>query len=263
MVPKTEAFDTSAPAIIRIGSPVQHSPPSILDELPAFQPAVPLRRRQTATAVTKPIVPAAAPTCSGDPSNCLACADDTFGKAFCDALGKSVAAQASGVSCPSENFTINPAQVSLNPRGSYHSQATAESLSQQPEEGSMSTSDAWKQLKSHPNVAFSDLAMLADVVARRSKCTGPRVVISPAPGSITPERVASPDTLDAASSDSGSIVLTDPHAHFHQQERARSSPPRLVPQEILMQCGQDQLRQVQAAGVREALRLLDAKYANP
>ncbi|KAJ3890289.1 hypothetical protein GG344DRAFT_49885 [Lentinula edodes] len=255
MVPKSEIFENTAPGIIRIGSPVPHGTPSILDELPAFQPAVPLRRRQAAASVpVKPVVLVPAPTCSGDPSNCLACADDSFGKAFCDALGKSVAAQTSSGST-SENLSINPAEVSL---GSH------ELIDQQPEGESISTSDAWKQLKSHPNVAFSDLALLADVVARRSKCTGPRVVISPAPGSITPERIASPDLLvnsPEKSNDSEAVVLTDPHALFRKQEMARSSPPRLVPQEILMQCGQERLRQVQAAGVREALRLLDAKYA--
>ncbi|KIK71115.1 hypothetical protein GYMLUDRAFT_79256 [Collybiopsis luxurians FD-317 M1] len=258
MVPKTEIFETSAPGIIRIGSPAPHSPTSILDDLPAFQPAVPLRRRQTTAPPTKSASAVAAPTCSGDPSNCLACADDSFGKAFCDALGKSVAAQASTAASPSENFSINPAEVSLRapgPESSFH------------EGESMPTNDAWKQLKSHPNIAFSDLALLADVVARRSKCTGSRVVISPAPGSITPERVGSPDApadaIQTGTGDPESVVLTDPHAHFHERERARSSPPRLVPQEVLMQRGQERLRQVQAAGVREALRLLDAKYATP
>ncbi|KAF5390209.1 hypothetical protein D9757_002828 [Collybiopsis confluens] len=256
MVPKTEIFETPAPGIIRIGSPSPHTPPSILDDLPAFQPAVPLRRRQTTTTPAKAVVHTTAPTCSGDPSNCLACKDDSFGKAFCDALGKSVAAQASAVADPSENFSINPAEVSL--------QGTSTAESPFTEGESMPTNDAWEQLKSHPNVAFSDLALLADVVA---KCTGPRVVVSPAPGSITPERVASPDSpaeqATGETSDSESIVLTDPHAQFRERARAGSSPPRLVPEDVLLQCGRERLRQVQAAGVREALRLLDAKYATP
>ncbi|KAJ3778000.1 hypothetical protein FB446DRAFT_46082 [Lentinula raphanica] len=259
MVPKTEVFETPTPGIIRIGSPAPRTAPSILDELPAFQPAVPLRRRQAAVPAPVKPGPVVAPTCSGDPSNCLACADDSFGKAFCDALGKSVAAQASGASNSLSNLSINPAEVNII-AGSSH-----ESISLQPEGESIPTNDAWKQLKSHPNIAFSDLALLADVVARRSKCTGPRVVISPAPGSITPERIASPDlsvnTTHEKNGDSEAVVLTDPHALFREQEKARSSPPRLVPQEILMQRGQERLRQVQAAGVREALRLLDAKYA--
>ncbi|KAJ3987521.1 hypothetical protein F5890DRAFT_1497376 [Lentinula detonsa] len=261
MVPKTEVFETPAPGIIRIGSPAPHTTPSILDELPAYQPAVPLRRRQAAASTPlKPVVPVVAPTCSGDPRNCLACADDSFGKAFCDALGKSVAAQASSSSNSSENLSINPAEVSLSAGGSH------QSISLQPEGESIPTNDAWEQLKSHPNIAFSDLALLADVVARRSKCSGPRVVISPAPGSITPERIASPDPpvnfTHEKTGDSEAVVLTDPHALFREQKKARSSPPRLVPQEVLMQRGQERLRQVQAAGVREALRLLDAKYTN-
>ena len=97
------------------------------------------------------------------------------------------------------------------------------------------TNDAWQQLKAHPNVSFADLALLADVVAGRSKCTGPRVTLSPVPeGSGCPE--------------SDSVLLADP------PER-----PKLIPQEILVKCGQERVRQVQAAGVRDALRLLDAR----
>ncbi|OBZ79289.1 hypothetical protein A0H81_00886 [Grifola frondosa] len=105
--------------------------------------------------------------------------------------------------------------------------------------------DAWRQIKSHPNVSFADLTLLAEVVARRSKCTGPRVEISPAPGSVTPERGISPPTGALApfsqQMDSQAIILTDPHAQYHERQRARvggaSSPPQLVPQEVLVRCG--------------------------
>ncbi|BEI80660.1 hypothetical protein CcaverHIS002_0111890 [Cutaneotrichosporon cavernicola] len=40
---------------------------------------------------------------------------------------------------------------------------------------------AWKQLKAHPNAQFTPLAVLADVVARRTRCDGPRVELSPPP----------------------------------------------------------------------------------
>ncbi|KIN92790.1 hypothetical protein M404DRAFT_1009363, partial [Pisolithus tinctorius Marx 270] len=59
--------------------------------------------------------------CSGDPDDCMACTDDTFGKVLCQII--------------------------------IHS-----------------------TFKSYPNVAFVDLKLLAEGVARKSKCTGSRVV---------------------------------------------------------------------------------------
>ena len=136
----------------------------------------------------------------------------------------------------------------------------------------MPTSEAWRQIKSHPNAAFTDLSLLAEVVARRSKCTGPRVEISPAPGSITPERDLSPGLGLPAfiqQLDSQSIILTDPHAQYHERQRTRgsgsgtSSPPQLVPQDVLVKCGRQRVREVMTDGVRDALRLLDARFAVP
>jgi hypothetical protein len=53
------------------------------------------------------------------------------------------------------------------------------------------------------------------------------------------------------------VLLTDPHAHFREKERARksTSPPRMQEK-----CGQRRVREVQADAVREALRLLDGKF---
>ncbi|KAG6842571.1 hypothetical protein C0991_000097 [Blastosporella zonata] len=127
----------------------------------------------------------------------------------------------------------------------------------------MPTNDAWRQLKSHPNVSFADLALLAEVVSRRSKCTGPRVVISPALGSITPERTTSPPVSNLPAGQEP-ILLTDPHAHYREKELVRSNglppSPRLVPQEVLISCGRQRVREVQTDAVRAALRLLDAKF---
>jgi hypothetical protein len=107
---------------------------------------------------------------------------------------------------------------------------------------------------------------LAEVVARRSKCTGSRVVISPAPGSITPERSAPMTGLsrqgESTVPDHQSVLLIDPHERYHQKRRERSPPPRLVPQEVLIECGRRRIREVNADGVREALRLLDSKFAH-
>lgn len=135
-------------------------------------------------------------------------------------------------------------------------------LSSLPE--TISCDTAWRQLKSHPNVAFTDLSLLADVVARRSKCAGPRVEIYPAPGSVTPERGLSP-SVGARSQhydrDDQSILLADPRRDGrHAGEHAPSPPPQLVPQEVLISCGRQRVREVMADGVRDALRLLDAKF---
>ena len=156
---------------------------SILDHLPAYQPAVPLRRRapNKQTVGRNSIFPviqqsSTPPTCSGDPRNCRACASDDFGKAFCDAIN--------------DSMTASEAADAMDTSGDP---ATKSFIKAQPATQAMvPCDDAWRQLKSHPNVEFSDLKLLADVVARRSKCTGPRVVISPALGSVTPERVATP-----------------------------------------------------------------------
>lgn len=45
----------------------------------------------------------------------------------------------------------------------------------------MRCDEAWRALKAHPNVTHASLSLLADVVARRTKCTGPRVELSPEP----------------------------------------------------------------------------------
>ena len=148
--------------------------------------------------------------------------------------------------------------------------------------------------------------MLADVVARRTKCSGPIAVIHPAPGSVTPERdaarsLAAPESIGVQDSerwqgkDSNPVLLTDPHAHFRAQEQQRTQNseatffgehssnsagpgsrgtissalslgpgavgrPALVPQEELRECGRRRIREVDAAGVREALRILDAQF---
>ena len=159
--------------------------------------------------------------------------------------------------------------------------------------------------------------MLADVVARRVKCSGPVAVIHPAPGSCTPERdaarsPAAPELTDEnaklARKDSGPVLLTDPHAHYRAQEEQRtqypnstvptsmarpstpsvdanadaangalpqeqlstvstsashsrtSGKPSLVPQEQLRECGRRRIREVDTAGVNDALRILDAQF---
>ncbi|OAX44723.1 hypothetical protein K503DRAFT_846149 [Rhizopogon vinicolor AM-OR11-026] len=245
---------------------------NILENLPAYQAPVPIRRRapgQNANPIF-PVTPisvlSSSAKCSGDPSNCMACSDDAFGKAFCQAIGHSVNSTSPCIDCPvrtnqSDKIVVGGCCGDITKCGSCGIAPIISSTNLHRTETSIPTDDAWRQFKSHPNVAFADLSLLADVVARRSKCTGSRVVISPAPGSVTPER-SPPMAGPSRHGDHQSVLLTDPHERYHQQQRERSSPPRLVPQEVLIECGRRRMREVNADGVREALRLLDSKFAH-
>lgn len=241
---------------------------SILDNLPPYQPAVPLRRRSaqppaaigsTSSSVFPVWIPAASPdtspTCSGDPSNCMACADDDFGKAFCAAINASVSTSAPRCdTCLDVTKSASPSRT-LSPTAPEYISSNAGRNVQSPDLAErLPTNEAWRQLKSHPNVAFADLRLLAEVVARRHKCTGPTVEIVPAPGSITPER-ATGSPVPFGSEDNQSIVLTDPHAHYHEEQARRTAPP-----EVVVKCGCQDVREVPADGVRDALRLLDGPF---
>ncbi|KAI9445248.1 hypothetical protein H4582DRAFT_2108955 [Lactarius indigo] len=259
---KTEAVEPPASSLVQVALPSapQINVQSILDNLPPYQPPVPLRRRPAVRPLRSlfPVVPlsanpsqvtatsAGSAECSGDPSNCLACADDVFGQAFCAAVCESLAAGGPCAGCPRGTKCTDNA----------HSNAAQE-------DGDLAetipTSDAWRQLKSHPN-------LLAEVVAQRSKCTGPTVVISPPLGSLTPERSSSPATsgnTPAVGVDNNAILLSDPHALYRMKERERfvGAAPELTPEEELIRCSQSRsVREVHAAGVREALALLDSRF---
>ncbi|KAF9240877.1 hypothetical protein BU15DRAFT_87452 [Melanogaster broomeanus] len=248
--------------------------------LPAFQPPVPIRRRTGPPRVNSifPVTSFASssasssnptPKCSGDPDNCMACADDNFGKAFCQAIDHTVNSPAPCVDCPrrtsqTDKILVGGCCGDISKCGSCGIAPIISSTNAASGPETIPTDDAWRQLKSHPNVAFGDLALLAEVVARRSKCVGSRVVISPAPGSITPEREAGPSHHASSTvvGEDQSVLLTDPHEHFHQKQRQQESPPRLVPQHVLIECGRRKMKEVNADGVREALRLLDQKFAH-
>ena len=264
---KTEATETTASlAPIALPPVPQIGAQSILDNLPPYQPPVPLRRRPNVRPLRSlfPVVPLSndlssrvTPTrsadCSGDPSNCLACAGDVFGQAFCAAVGESLSAGGPCVDCPyGAEHTTDGLHSNLSQEGGN----SAETIP---------TSDAWRQLKSHPNVSFADLTLLAEVVARRSKCTGPTVVISPPPGSVTPERTSSPvlpKDRPVVGVDDDVIRLSDPHSHYHMKERERSacSSPHLASEELVRCSRTRSVREVHAAGVREALALLDSRF---
>lgn len=218
-----------------VSSSASHAQFSILDNLPAYQPAVPLRRKaldkqKASRNSIFPVIqsPSSPPTCSGDPRNCRACASDDFGKAFCDAVNDSMVASeaADPMDTPEGAATELPVEAQSVPQTM------------------IPCDDAWRQLKSHPNVEFSDLKLLADVVARRSKCTGPRVIISPALGSVTPERVATPAADPGGSSD----MLALPAYILDTKEGTAVTERRRVG-----------IRAVPMEAVQAALDLLDAK----
>lgn len=252
-------------------APTHHT--SILDNLPPYQPPVPLRPASImdpsfVSAPPLAVQCASSVTCSGEPSNCMACADDAFGKAFCTAIEESITAQSPCADCPCKDNSGSSQDKSIsaplmNCCIKFPNCSCGPSISIECEPETMPTNDAWRQLKSHPNVAFADLNLLAEVVARRSKCTGPEVVISPALGSVTPERTLSPKF--SLPSDYDPILLTDPHAHYHEKERARSqsngpSSSGLGQQDVLTRCNRRRVRKVQTDAVQAALRLLDAKF---
>lgn len=61
--------------------------------------------------------------------------------------------------------------------------------------------------------------------------------------------------------DNNSVLLTDPHAQYNEKLRAGGSflaDP--AAQDVLVSCSRSRVKSVQADGVRDALRLLDAKY---
>ena len=282
VTPKEELSESNSPAF-SMTSPTHIPSPhtSILDNLPEYQPPVPLRRR-TANTVPNSIFPVSA-SCSGDPSNCLACADDPFGRAFCAAITKSVASAMPCGNCPcsesagrrspnvkccgnrgacgrgSGNAATQSAGVA-RPAGPMHTTSLRSTPTPSSSSETIPCNDAWRQIKSHPNVAFADLELLADVVARRSKCTGPRVEISPAPGSITPEKGLSPKLSppQLTGPDDQPVLLTDPHARYRESRQgSREGSASTV--DIVVSCGRSRVREVRADGVRDALRLLD-KY---
>jgi AP-1-like factor len=238
---------------------------SILDNLPEYQPAIPLRRKQGTTGpLTNTIFPLSSSqprtstnvTCTGDPSNCAACADDTFGKAFCTAIRQSVTSQPPCPGCPCNQEELSAATPQrrccgnpgrCRPRLPVDGCSLSANLSQE----TIPTNEAWQRIKAHPNASFANLSLLAEVVARRSKCTGPTVVISPALGDATPERINSPEVQFPAP---GLLPATDTLA------LPGPSPMPIPSQDLTLCCGQKKVCQVYAGDVQNALHLLDTKF---
>ncbi|GAA5971864.1 hypothetical protein JCM11641_001547 [Rhodosporidiobolus odoratus] len=211
--------------------------------------------------------------CNGDPANCPACSDDPFGKAFCNALSTTVCTTSPCADCPgnctsrklptpppdttdeemallesltdlpccgdpmlcgsltckpaSEKTQVEVQQMELLPRSVQPGVKTVES---------MPCNEAWSALKAHPNIAFANLRMLADVVAKRTHCGGPIRSSPPSP----PRAAPAPAPMSALS---------------EVDQR-----PVLVPQSTL-QCSIDagtrKRLTVERGAVNEALEMLD------
>ncbi|GAA5910804.1 hypothetical protein JCM5296_003375 [Sporobolomyces johnsonii] len=248
-----------------------------------YEPAVPLRLRrsdrkvESVWAIEQPhqaakVVDKA--LCNGDPSNCPACSDDPFGKAFCNALSTTVCSTQPCANCPgscssSRKFPTPPPDVdaeeeaalfesltdlpccgdpqlcgslTCGPNGSSAKAAEADKvlLPRSVEPGVRTGDDtvpcnqAWLELKQHPNIAFADLQMLADVVAKRTHCGGP-----------VPPR---------------SLSASDASAPAPRADDDSLSKLQLVPQSAL-QCAIDagtrRRLTVERGAVNEALEMLD------
>ncbi|GAA5952141.1 hypothetical protein JCM8115_003515 [Rhodotorula mucilaginosa] len=219
-----------------------------------YEPAVPLKLRRSGTgsqkskkpsvwAIEAPavtgaarLIDAAKAVCSGDPSNCPACSDDPFGKAFCNALSSSVCSTQPCANCPSNRSgrripTPPPEKPSPAPSMPMpiidEGMALLESLTDLPCCGdpilcgsktcktedqaepipppplpsleadtaasagagveTVPCNEAWSALKQHPNIAFADLQMLAEVVAKRTYCKGAVTETPPPPAGVVSE----------------------------------------------------------------------------
>jgi hypothetical protein len=166
--------------------------------------------------------------CTGDPSNCDACRNDSFGREFCENLfgtphpseasqqpqsqqqvrshkgcagcgpagcgsapAASTSASIANLVHPASSPLLNPLVLACcgAPELCGHSSACAGEVLIRPDaeptpaeiDETMRPEEAWRTLKAHPNARFTPLAILADVVARRSKVMGPRVELSPEP----------------------------------------------------------------------------------
>lgn len=111
---------------------------------------------------------------------------------------------------------------------------------------------AWAQLSSHPNIAFADLSLLADVVARRDHI---HVASSPSPHRSTSSATADPPCgMPLATTPVQCLTSLSRHDRGHDEART------LVPQDHLILSGlghRRRVRQVRNDGVQDALALLD------
>ncbi|CDZ96351.1 Hap4 transcription factor, heteromerisation domain [Phaffia rhodozyma] len=216
------------------------------------------------------------PSCTGDPSNCAACADDPFGKAFCETLDEDEeieeADRADGAIQVKEEKKSEMIEVSCcgvpGACGSHQGECGTSEKSDkdvlmlggpeirvphgpiEQEKQGVPTADVWRQLKSHPNATFADLSLLAAVCSRRlqtftSPSPAPSTSSLPPLDSVSPNPHTSSPYLNgrstsltpSAGSTSNSISAAVAQAQAHKRRRL----------------------EIDAEGVKEALRILDAR----
>ena len=151
----------------------------------------------------------------------------SLGQAFCNALSTSVCTQASCSGCKS-NAASSIAQ-SATPAFNVD------------EHGQMiPCSDAWRQLKGHPNIGSANLQMLAEVVAHRSQCDTSTTMLPASP----------------LASQSANNSITTPQPTIASMT--------LVPESALRASALEHRKRlrVDSSGVQAALALLDKGFGS-
>ncbi|WVQ73242.1 hypothetical protein IAR50_002808 [Cryptococcus sp. DSM 104548] len=309
--------------------------------------AMPLRLRGKASGAAKASVWSLNPVpaspreavCTGDPSNCDACRDDSFGREFCQHLfetGKhddcarcngQKAKNAAPALPPSPDITqasnsssgqgrtpptppnrshmsmsmsmmdddtpLAPLQMACcgnpelcggsrsgactgdiigigGPGGALGMSTTEQTVPEVHQESgavdhsTLRPDQVWKQLKAHPNAKFASLALLADVVARRTKCLDGGDEMSPMPGS--------PALTNGTPGPSGSICGSPAPPHSHASMRGSPSVgpsmspalgPGLSGMAALPHHGRKRNIEVETSAVRDALKMLDEATPAP
>ena len=167
-------------------------------------------------------------------------------------LGPSVSPQATTSALaahdhPHDHVHDRPAQ----PTTTYTAHAHGEPAREDAEHETMTCDQAWKALKAHPNSRFASLALLADVVAGRTVCTGPKAddsAASPLPGSPVQQALAQEIGVGAPK------ARTKPLSMGSTGSPASPSPG---PGSLAAPIARKRNMAVETSAVRDALRLLD------
>ena len=164
-------------------------------------------------------------------------------------LGPSVSPQATTSALathdhPHDHVHDLPAQTTTT----YTAHAHGEPARPDDEHETMTCDQAWKALKAHPNSRFASLALLADVVAGRTVCTGPKAdgPASPLLGSPVQQALAQ------------EIGVGAPKARTKPLSTgSRASPSSPGPGSLAAPIARKRNMAVETSAVRDALRLLD------
>jgi hypothetical protein len=162
--------------------------------------------------------------------------------------------------CPSDSPETSTAALAAQyrePAGSDHDHdhdhAPAHAHAE-PDHDTMTCDQAWKTLKAHPNSRFASLALLADVVAGRTVCTGPR---GDEPGASLPgSPAAAPSAAQQALSQEVGVGAPRLRSKpISTESKASGSSP--VPGPLAAPVARKRNMAVETSAVRDALRLLD------